>query len=248
MKVTVTTPNKSGFTLIELLVVIASIAILAGLLLPALNRAKGKAQQTACLSRLKQWAMAAAIYADDHDNLLPREKCVTGTHTSADIADPANSDVWFNILPLDYLRQEPASAFADTLHEFHDPGRFFQCPAARFASGLTTPAFSLVYNSKLQKSTNVFECFNVNRVCVPSDTVLFLDAGVPGENRLFPKQKLYNGQPSAWANRMSGRHAGGANLAFFDGNVQWYRGARVVDPLTGDGYPSPSEVLWAPCD
>ncbi|HVM62205.1 MAG TPA: type II secretion system protein [Verrucomicrobiae bacterium] len=58
--------RKQAFTLIELLVVIAIIGILAAMLLPALNKARQKGYQAACIANIKQWGVAISLYADEH--------------------------------------------------------------------------------------------------------------------------------------------------------------------------------------
>ncbi len=88
--------RSAGFTLIELLVVIAIIAILAGLLLPALSKAKVKAQGIMCMSNGKQLALAWRLYSDDSADKLIAAQNMTGAPGDMDRANWISGQLDFN--------------------------------------------------------------------------------------------------------------------------------------------------------
>ena len=81
--------KKRRFTLIELLIVIAIIAILAAMLLPALNKARERARSISCVGKLRQIGQAATLYAGDYDGVLPPAQ-ITGNGTVGIIGNITN--------------------------------------------------------------------------------------------------------------------------------------------------------------
>ncbi len=115
--------KSAGFTLIELLVVIAIVGILAGLLLPALAKAKQKATQTGCVSNLKQIGIALQMYTDDNDNSLPGP-VFAGARASYDI-NSSTELIWFLADDLGAPHPSPQTAVADV---FVCPGYLRNAP------------------------------------------------------------------------------------------------------------------------
>jgi prepilin-type N-terminal cleavage/methylation domain-containing protein/prepilin-type processing-associated H-X9-DG protein len=195
----------SGFTLIELLVVIAIIAIIAALLLPALSKAKTRAQQAVCLINLKQWGLANTLYVDDSNQVIPYPRFQDAYASSAAQDNPPwltfptfhnqneGDDVWFNALP-SYVGNNPMYVWAYNPTAFYGSPYIFTCPTAYY-QGIDAvdkkpaideydmipgvrPLFSYGMNSKSLANENISSVVTIlktSMVVHPSAFVLFSD-------------------------------------------------------------------------
>ena len=232
--------NRRAFTLIELLVVIAIIAILASMLLPALSKAKAKAQGAACLNNVKQLTLAWSVYADDHEDRL------VNNHGIGQTREDRNN--WVNHV-LDWGSVEENTNKVYVTHALlgsylgHSAG-VFRCPSDRSKAenGRRTRTYSM--NHLVGDPGTLLDEFNPDYVqlmkasnaSMASRTFLFIGEHPDTLNDGFFMNRL---NEDKWGNLPASYHDGAANLSFVDGHAETRRwqvtgpGGTVRSPVQG---------------
>lgn len=213
-----------GFTLIELLVVIAIIAILAGMLLPSLSKAKAAGLKTKCTSNLHNMGLAMLMYADDNDGFIPR----------------GNNPVWWQVL---------TPTLGGQAKDGYKTIRIYTCPSYPNKKQLVCYVVNAwTFSSpKDMVGNEVTGMARMNKVQQPSDTIYFADnengawrpvitaLGAIGSTELNDVWNPSHLPYTAGSKRLNGerrvasaRHGRGANLMFYDGHAGWKKAEQMI--------------------
>jgi prepilin-type N-terminal cleavage/methylation domain-containing protein/prepilin-type processing-associated H-X9-DG protein len=212
------TANK--FTLIELLVVIAIIAIMAGMLMPAISKAKGVAKQSCCINNTRQISLSISMYADDYNNNIPYVALSGGAYVGTKYWTEFSQDYIknYNILRCPSAERTvfPTSANAPC-----DYGRNYNHLATN-PKHATDPKTVLYANSQMNR---------IHGIKSPTDVMQMVDAltpvgagydqtwtlSCPGDHGGDRAAAVAPGYEQPWL-LVNARHNGLVNLSYWDGH------------------------------
>lgn len=206
--------SNKHFTLIELLVVIAIIAILAGMLLPALNQAREKARAIKCVSQLKQFSTIFMLYADDYNGFFPSRENVNyqGTRDGTSSSEK-DTYYWQNYLIQEYMKP----------HKNALDSKLLMCPSTKLKISLGTQygvnnAIATGYEKNNLSNWMHRGPGRIGTFPKASITALIVENYGHGEYYL---NELWNGTNTGSTLRAAAfRHSNRCNVAMVDGHIE----------------------------
>jgi prepilin-type N-terminal cleavage/methylation domain-containing protein/prepilin-type processing-associated H-X9-DG protein len=230
-------PSEGGgaFTLIELLVVIAVIAILAGLLLPVLAKAKAKGQTTTCSNNLRQMQLAWTMYCDENTEVMPLNlvddagaRNLPGSWALGSVPTKTRDLDLTNLTSgtlYPYLRNTPVYRCpADQTKVSVGGGK--QAPVIRSYSALSALNSKGAYYDSTIAPWPWLECDKVSLIQNPGPSAVWVfiepfgpSHGIAGWDFIIAEAP----HMTDWGDMPTDRHNSGCNLSFIDGHVQFHK-------------------------